>query len=493
MMYLIERLEHWAKQTPNGVAIKFQDQSFSFLEVLGKVENVTSYLRNELGVKAGNRVAYIGINHPNMLFILFACAHLGAIFSPLNSRLARDEYEYLIDNSDPVVCFYDENFLQIISEINSLSCSFVATEQLRKQRNRTGFENHHDPHEPLLLVYTSGTTGRPKGVLLSHHAVAVNIENGQHLYGFEPHQNVLVTLPLFHVGGLCILLLPALMHGATIHLHDRFDPTATISCLEEERITTSIFVPAQMMALMAHKQWETSDFSAMSHVVVGSSITPLAQIQAWHTRGVPVSQIYGATETGPIAIGLAIEDAMFREGAAGNAAKCCTIEIRNTDGEVCVTGESGEIWVQGANIFSGYWRDKVETDLVLQNGWYNTGDIGYRDEDGFYWIVDRSKDVIISGGENIYPAEIESVALQHPSIEAIAVVGKPDPRWGETPVAAIELKVGHSLRESEFRSFLEHKVAKFKHPKSILLFDKLPRNGMGKIEKTKIRDLVERS
>ena len=490
-MYLLERIKHLARTKPNNTAVIFEGDTINFTVFQDKVQNTIAVLVKKYDVQPGDRVAYLGINHPNMLYLVFACSHLGAVFAPYNSRLAEDEYRYLVENSEPMVCFYDSNFATVAHRLEGSDSKFISIDCLESWATET----HTIPAQtnesaPLLLVYTSGTTGKPKGVLLSNQAVAANIENGNALYDFQPNQNVLITLPLFHVGGLCILLLPALTQGATIHLHRKFDPSATINTLTHDNISTTILVPAQMAAMMAHPDWAGADMSSMQHVVVGSSLIPLTQIKAWHAKSIPVSQVYGATETGPTAIGLRPEDARSKEGSAGQAAHLCSVEVRRADNSVCRTGENGDLWVKGPNILSGYWRNQNETDLVLQNGWYNTGDIGHIDEDGFYWIVDRSKDVIISGGENIYPAEVENVALQHPSIKAIAVVGKSDPRWGETPVAAIELNPNTTLDDVGFKEFLTDKIAKFKQPKSIVIFDTLPRNGMGKIEKSAIRKRV---
>ena len=292
---------------------------------------------------------------------------------------------------------------------------------------------------------------------------------------------------LFHVGGLCILLLPALTHGATIHLHARFDPLATLQEIEASSITTSLLVPAQMAAMMSLAAWPATDLSGMDYVVVGSSLIPLQQIQSFHHRNIPVSQIYGATETGPAAIGLGAQDAREREGSAGKAMAHCAVEVRNADRQVCQTGERGDIWVRGGNIFTAYWRNPQETADVLVDGWYNTGDIGYVDPDGYHWIVDRSKDVIISGGENIYPAEVEAISLQHPAIAQIAVVGQPDERWGEAPVAAVELAEGCALTLEDYQTFLTDRLARYKHPKALHVTQALPRNGMGKIEKSEVK------
>jgi len=491
-VFLVERLNYWADRTPDKAAIVFDNEQITFQQLKDRSCEMRSVLTDQFSVSKGDRVAWLGLNHPDMLALLFACASLGAMFNPLNSRLAREEYNHLLSDAGPKVCVFDDNFSSMVGELDTGDCAMAPLAVLDSSKPDTGpkpglIDPRKFSNEPLLLVYTSGTTGRAKGVLLSQCAVETNIDNCQSLYGFEPGQKIQITLPLFHVGGLCILLLPALTNGATIHLHAKFDPVAALAEIETDHITTSIFVPAQMGAMMALPDWSERDLSSMDYVVVGSSLIPIEQIKRFHSRGIPVSQVYGATETGPAAIALEIGSATAHEGSAGTPVKHCDIEIRGADGGVCASDDPGEIWVRGANILSGYWRDTKETAKVLVDGWYNTGDIGKVDQHGFYWIVDRSKDVIISGGENIYPAEIEAIVSKHPAISATAVVGRPDPHWGETPVAAVELRSGASLELNDLQAFLDGKLARYKYPKSLVCFETLPRNSLGKIEKAALR------
>ena len=493
-MTLLKSLDHWAIETPNAPALDFEGTTTNFRNLRNQVRGIADILRDEWAIFPGDRVCYMGLNHPHMIRLTLACAELGAIFSPLNSRLVETEYAWLLDNAEPKVCFFDDDFRGMVETlVDDAACDFVPLAALDGWESERSFTSEDQSDKPLLLVYTSGTTGHPKGVLLPQSAVWATVENGQRLYNFDPGQNVLMTLPLFHVGGLCILLLPALMHGATIHLHRRFDPAKTIEALNQEGMTTSLLVPAQMSAIMATKAWAEATFPTLKYVVVGSSIIPLQQIKNWHTRSIPVSQVYGATETGPSAIGLKLEDCFGREGSAGVPVSLCEVDVRSADGAPSDVNEPGEIWVRGPNVMSGYWRDEAETAKVLIDGWYNTGDIGRCDSDGFYWIVDRSKDVIISGGENIYPAEVEAVSLEHPAIAAIALVGKPDEKWGETPVAVIELKSGVALSEGEYLAFLQDRLARYKQPKAVVVKESMPRNSMGKIEKSILREEVANS
>lgn len=486
-MKLNHQILHWAAQTPDATAIQFGAQAISFSDLGRRADQAAAVLSRNFDVQPGDRVTYLGLNHPDMLVTLLACEQVGAIFNPLNTRLAPAEFAYLLSNAEPKLVLADANFFDTLNDLPESTGLLTASRAFAELAAEPLTRSDTGNDQPLLLVYTSGTTGHPKGVILNRDAVLANIENCQDLYRFAPGQGVQITLPLFHVGGLCILLLPALTHGATIHLHERFDPVAALQDIETHRPVTSIFVPAQMAAMMALPHWSEVDLSSLEYVVVGSSLIPLAQIQAFHQRNIPVSQIYGATETGPAAIGTPLPEAMRKEGSAGIAVRHCQIEVRDAERKPLAQGEHGDIWVKGPNILSHYWKNAGETAKVLVDDWYNTGDIGFEDADGFFWIVDRSKDVVISGGENIYPAEVEMASMRHPDISAIAVVGREHAKWGETPVAFVELVDGAELSLAEYQAFLAAHLAKFKHPTNLVVVEQLPRNSLGKVEKAVLR------
>ncbi|MEM7300571.1 MAG: AMP-binding protein [Pseudomonadota bacterium] len=489
---LVDRLDWLAETHPDQVALVFGETSLTFSQLRQHSAIAANRLSSDFDIGHGDRVGWLGLNHPTILVLLFACARIGAILLPFNSRLAEAEYHYLMGHAEPSVIIHDDAFLDMANALrNRHGVASISQDDLITQpTTRDELPPMGNESNPLLLVYTSGTTGRPKGVVLNHRALAVNISNCHDIFGFAPGGRVLITLPLFHVGGLCILLLPALMHGATVHLHQRFDPQSTISDIEKYKITGTLLVPAQMAAIMQPALWDSADFSSLDFLAVGSSIIPQQQIDAFHALGIPVTQVYGATETGPAAIALPLSETERKSGSAGIAVKHCDIELRSDKGTVCAVGDRGVVYVHGENLMSHYWRSEEETSAVLNDGWYNTGDIGVADEDGYYWIVDRAKDMIISGGENIYPAEIEAVSLEHPAISAIAVVGKPHDVWGETPVAVIELGTGAALSADEYLEFLQNRIARYKQPRSVVFLDELPRNVMGKIEKPVLRKMV---
>jgi fatty-acyl-CoA synthase len=301
---------------------------------------------------------------------------------------------------------------------------------------------------------------------------------------------VLTTLPLFHVGGLNILTTPALRAGCSVSLHARFDPEATFDAIERERITLAVLVPAQLEAMMALPRWAGADLSSLRMITTGSTLVPDRLIRAVHARGVPLIQVWGATETSPIAACLHADEAFVKAGSTGRAALGCELRVVDVDGRDVPTGASGEILVRGRQVMSGYWRDDAATARALAGGWYHSGDSGHFDRDGYLTIDGRLKDMIISGGENVSPAEVEGVLLDCPEVAEAAVVGRPDPRWGEAVVAVVAAKPGADVSPEALMARFDGRLARFKHPKEVLVVDALPRTALGKVRKEDVRQLV---
>ena len=338
-----------------------------------------------------------------------------------------------------------------------------------------------DPDD-ILIVYTSGTTGRPKGAVLSQAALLWNGFNSIHAHDLCQADHVLTALPMFHVGGLNNQILPALLAGATVTLHKRFDPALWLADVAARKPTISLLVPATIQAIISHPNWPNTDLSSLKMLNAGSMVVPDSMIRAFHVRGVPVGQIYGCTETAPIATVLLKEDAVRKLGSAGKAALHCEVKL-----------VEGEIWVRGPNVMRGYWNDAQATAAALTpEGWFKTGDLARVDDDGYYWIMGRSKDVIISGGENIYPAELENVLADCAAIADSAVVGIEDPKWGETACAFIVLKENSKLDENTVLALFKDRLAKFKHPRRVMFLDSLPKNAMGKVQKFELQRLIVR-
>jgi fatty-acyl-CoA synthase len=427
-----------------------------------------------------------------MISLLFAAARLGLILVPVNWRLADDEIRFVLDHAQVRTAFVEKQFntqARLVCKDSAAIRVIVADAQPDESNSLASFvrENGYDTDpevtlaSPILLGFTSGTTGRPKAAILTQSALFWNAVNSQHMHDMTAADHVLTVLPMFHVGGLCIQTLPALHLGATVTMLPRFTPQATLEAIQELRPTLSVLVPATMAAIFADSHFASTDLSCLRAVATGSTDVPVAHINQWRARGVPVIQVYGATETGPLAIYQKIADSPV-VGTIGKPALHCDIRLVNSNGRDCSVDEAGEILVRGPNVTAGYWRDQTATDAAFRDGWFQTGDVAVRDSSGYYWFRDRIKNVVISGGENIYPAELERILATCPAILECAVVGRADAKWGQTPVAIVVPAEGARLTESDVLGLFDGRLARFKHPRSVVIMDRLPRNAMGKVD-----------
>ncbi len=444
----------------------FEGIDISYLELWDQVRKTS----NSLQVRKGDRVAWLGYNHPEMLILLFALARLGAILVPLNWRLTAAEHKAILADCTPKCIFSDDAFASHCAELG------VPVGKLIEAGDS---ELQGDDGDDVIIVYTSGTTGKPKGVVLAQSALRFNGYNSIHAHDLTRDDHVLTVLPLFHAGGLNNQTLPALFAGATVTLQRRFDPGLWLAEVAARKPTLSLLVPAAMQAVIAHPAWAATDLSSLRMLNAGSMLVPDSLIRAFHDHGVPVGQIYGCTETAPIATVLRREDATRKLGSAGKAAPHCEVKL-----------VEGEVWVRGPNVMRGYWNDPVATAAALTpDGWFKTGDLARMDDSGYFWIIGRSKDVIISGGENIYPAELENVLADCPKIAEYAVIGVDDSKWGEAACACVV--ASKKMAEAEVLKLFDGRLAKFKHPRRIVFLDSLPRNAMGKVMKLELRQLVD--
>jgi len=496
-------VETWAVATPDKVAIRFEGREITYQEFDEQIKASARVLKNALGIRPGDRVAYLGQNHPQILAFVFACARLGAIFVPLNWRLAPQEHIYMLRDSGAALLFVDEPFHEQCAGLHKElpSCQYIAfhgnrnddcpdLEDLLQQAQGEDCFPGIDQDHPLLIIYTSGTTGFPKGAVLSQEALQYNAFNSVIMHDMSSRDLILTVLPLFHVGGLNNQTSPGFYCGATIILHRVFDPQQVLDAIACEKSTLAIVLPAHMPLLRGLPDWEQSDFSSLRAVLTGSTTIPDEMTRYWHGKGIPLLQVYGASETSPIAIHQSMGNAFATEGSIGFPAMHCEARIVNDQGEDCAVDEPGEILIRGKNVMSHYWNNPEATSNNLVDGWFRTGDIGTVDRNGCYRFVDRKKDVIISGSENIYPAEIENVLMDHPDIREVAVVGRADARWGEVPVAVIATAENSSLDKDQVLGWLSGKLGKYKHPRDVLFVDALPRNEMRKVLKNEVRDMV---
>ncbi len=472
-------IEHWAAFAPDKIAIDCDGERLSYAALAGHIRALAA----NLDAGPGDRIAYLGQNSPHLIELVFACARLGAIAVPLNWRLTGDEHRYVLQNSGARALIYEPDFAEaaVNADLRLIEAGSWDSAPLPGPRG--------EQDSRVLIVYTSGTTGRPKGAVLDQRALFCNALNSTAMHDLTSADRVLTTIPLFHVGGLNIQTLPALHAGATVFLHRTFDVEAIFAAIARDRPTLMVLVPAQMQAMQAHPAWADCDLSCLRMVTTGSTIVPHGLIEAFHVRGVPVVQVYGCTETAPIATYLRAEQAYGHVGSVGLPALHSEVRVVDDYGRDVAAGERGEIWVRGNNVMREYWNDPEASAAAFSDGWFRTGDIAERGGDGYLSVVDRKRDMIISGSENVYPAEIERVLADAPAIAEVAVVGRADERWGEVAVAVV-VRGDPALDGDGVLALLDGRLARYKHPHDVIFVDALPRNAMGKVEKPVLRDMV---
>jgi fatty-acyl-CoA synthase len=504
-MDLSNLIERNAAFAPDKAAIIFEGEVLTYAALHARIERTASALQAEFGVVKGDRIAILSLNRPDYLVLLYACARLGAMLVPINWRLAVAEQLFILSDAAIKVLVLEQAFAEILPGLkNSLpdteivGLDFAPPEgktfaQLLPQARGDGRDPNTDLSCPLLIVYTSGTTGRPKGAVLRQEALLWNGVMSQHMHSLTCEDHVLTVLPFFHVGGLNIQTTPALHFGATVTIHARFTPDATLVAFERDRPTLTVLVPATIQAVTDHPNWATADLSSLKAVSTGSTIVPPHLIDRLVARGVPVLQVYGSTETCPVAVYTKFGGDLSRAGSTGLPGLCCEAMVIDDNGLELPPGSPGEIAVRGPNVFSEYWRNEEATREALHDGWYRTGDIGMRDSDGYFWVHDRKKNLIISGGENIYPAEVERVLLEHPDVSECGVIGRPDPKWDEVPVAYVIRRRGCSVEAESLKAHVLTQLARFKVPRDIVFVDDLPRTALGKVQHFMLKQLYEQA
>jgi fatty-acyl-CoA synthase len=500
-MDLSQLIERNAAFTPNKAAVVFEEETLSYAAFHARIQLMACALKSEFGVSRGDRVAVLSLNRPDYLVLLYACARLGAMLVPLNWRLAIAEQLFIVSDAAVKVLVLERAFAELLPalkkrlpDINVVGFDFapshgIAFDVLLARARGEGRNPNTDLSCPLLIVYTSGTTGRPKGAVLRQEALLWNGVMSQHMHALTSSDRVLTVLPFFHVGGLNIQTTPALHQGATVSIHPRFTPDATLAAIQRDRPTLTVLVPATIQAITDHPEWAMTDLSSLKAISTGSTIVPPYLIDRFTARGVPVLQVYGSTETCPIAIYTRLEGDLSRSDSTGLAGLCCEAAVIDAAGKELPTDTPGEIAVRGPNVFCEYWGNEEATREALHDGWYRTGDIGRRDGDGYFYVHDRKKNLIISGGENVYPAEIERVLLEHPDVVECGVIGRPDPRWDEVPVAYVIRRAGCLVQAEELRAHVLKQLARFKVPRDIVFVDDLPRTALGKVQHFMLRQL----
>lgn len=489
-------ISHHAGRRPQQLAIHdlHTGRKFSYADLDDRIARLTAALAAR-GIAKGDRIALLAPNCTEYFELQFACGRLGAIMLPLNWRLTVPELEYILGDSSPKLLIHDKGFA---AQAAALSNDRIEIDHDRPDGDyeRALAEVGAGPapvpltHDDIgMVMYTSGTTGHPKGAIITHGMVFWNCVNLGIPALITPETVQLVVLPLFHTGGLNCYVNPVFHAGGCNIIMRAFDPGESLRIIGDTAVGLTHFfgVPSIYQFMGAHPAFANTDFSRLQIAGVGGAPMPVPLLKMWEARGLALVQGYGMTETSPAVLVLDAEDAGRKAGSAGRPVLHGELKIVDDEGNAVKPGEMGELWVKGPNITPGYWNRPEANKTSFTNGWLHTGDAARQDADGFYYIVDRTKDMYISGGENVYPAEVEDTLYQIPQIAEAAVIGQPDGTWGETGLAIVVKKPGADLTETQVIAHCRERLARFKCPSRVLFIDALPRNASGKVHKPTLR------
>ncbi|GAA1756740.1 MULTISPECIES: long-chain fatty acid--CoA ligase [Streptomonospora] len=476
-------------------AVVHEGRSATYRELDERATRVARVLE-EHGVRRGDRVAYLGANRPEFLEAMFGAALLGAVFTPFNTRLARAELEVLAADSAPALLLADADRGADAEALHraGLVGGYLtvgtaaggehgprALEPAVAAAPSGALDRPVEHDDPFLLLYTSGSTGRPKGVVLTHGNVTWNCLNSIVDTDLAGTDTALVSAPMFHTAALNMLCLPVLLKGGRLLLEERFDPERTVDLIEREGVTVTFGVPTMYERIARSPRWPGADLSGLRLLLCGGAPVPPPLIESYMRRGLAFVQGYGLTEAAPGALLLPVADCAGKAGSAG-------VPAFFTDVRTAEPGPGpSEVLVEGPNVTPGYWNRPDETAAALRDGWLHTGDAAEVDADGYFRIVDRVKDMYVSGGENVYPAEVEAALAAHPDVLECAVVGVPDDTWGESGAALVVPVPGRRPEAEELRGFLAERLARYKIPAAFSYGGELPRSAVGKIDKRALR------
>lgn len=503
-MFVRDWMAQRALSSPDKLAIidAASGKSLTYQELDQRATRLANFLRDRCGVESGDRLAVLSLNRAEILEAFFAAAKLTAILVPLNYRLTQPELRYILEDCEPKVLLHEDEFTRIAQNLGKeLSIphylAFDGPQESYQQAlagsSTENVEAAFDPEMPALIIYTSGTTGRPKGALLSHRMLTWNSINTTTGWDIVSTDVTTVHMPLFHTGGFNVLTLPLLHTGGTVVMLRAFEARNVLEAIEKYRCTIFFGVPTMFQMMLESPQFEATDLSAMRYFISGGAPCPVPLIETIQKRGIAFTQGYGLTEVGPNCFRLGLEDAMRKAGSIGFPTFHSEARIVDEKGHDVVRGEIGELILRGGHVCSGYWRNIEATEAALCNGWFYTGDLARQDDEGYYYIAGRLKDMIISGGENVYPAEVEAVLHEHPAVTSAALIGLADPKWGETPVAVVIAGKDSAVTAEEIIQFCSGKLARYKIPKEIFFVEEFPLLASGKVYKRLLKEEIERS
>ena len=497
-MYTFDWLAKQADLRPDKTALVdiATGREFTYAQFNERASRFAEFMRREWKVQPGERVSILTPNGTDYFEVLYACAKIGAVLVPLNWRLAVPELQSILEDCTPSAFIYEVSTkeaaetlgqgLQTLALVPGKCEDGTYEDALASASGRSLVMPARSLDDTWYLLYTAGTTGRPKGVIQTFGMVLFNYLNISPPIDLTSEDTTLNNLPVFHTGGNNMYTNPTFIAGGTAIIQRAFEAGQALQLLSE-RATAFFGVPAMYLFLSQHPDFERADLSGMRSWACGGAPMPLSLLELYAKRGIHIRQGFGMTETGPTVFLVDEAHAVSKSGSVGKPQAFVEVRIVDRSGDDVPTGEMGELLIKGPGVTPGYWGLPEMTGQSFEDGWLHSGDVARRDEDGYYYIVDRWKDMFISGGENVYPAEVENVLFSHSAVGEAAVIGIPDPKWGEVGRALVVVKPGQTVSELDVLEFCQGRLAKYKIPKSVIFIDALPRNAAGKVLKTELR------
>ncbi len=493
-------LARWAHYTPQRMVLREheRDVQWSYSDFNRRSEALAHHLTAELGLKRGDRVAVYARNRAETVLLFTACVKTGIILVCLNFRLAPRELDTLIADAQPTLFLYESAFEEEAGQLSTLegiphrqTLESLAPFLLEEQSAPSPYEAPEpiEENDPVMILYTAGTTGLSKGAMITHRMLFWNSINTGLRLDLTASDHTQSYAPFFHTGGWNVLLTPFLHHGGSHTLLQKFDPDLILELMEKEKTTLLFGVPT-MLAMMADSpKFSSVDLTSVRYAIVGGAPMPEPLINTWHEKGIYIRQGYGLTEVGPNCFSLHQDDAIRKRGSIGFPNFYIDAKVVDSAGNELGDEQVGELWLRAPVVTPGYWRKPEKTAEAITEGWFHTGDMVKRDGEGFYYVVDRKKNMYISGGENVYPADVERYLYTHPAIKEVAVIGVPDDKWGEVGKAYVVLKEGHSLDLEGLTTFCREGLARYKTPKHITILKELPKNEAGKVNRLQLVEM----
>jgi fatty-acyl-CoA synthase len=503
-MYHFDWLKRHAERRSDKLALvdAYTGRRFTYREFNRRADRFASFLTGTLGLNRGDRISILAQNSSEYYEVLFGCGKAGIILNTLNWRLAPPELKFILNDCEPRLLIYEPDFTGAVDDLREeISCEHylvIGTDAPEGEWTyRTALESGSPEgvempsltyDDTWAIIYTSGTTGRPKGAMVTFGNFfynAVGVGRTIDLSSLDVNLNV---LPTFHIGGLGLYACPTFHAGGTVVVMRSFDPSEFLRLVGEWQVTVMLLVPSIYLILSQYPDFDAHDFSSVRSWASGGSALPPPLVHQFAEKGIIIQQGFGMTETGPTVFLIDRQDAVRKAGSVGKPVMHTDVCIMDREGNLLGPNLVGELCIRGGNVTPGYWNRPKATAEAIVDDWLHSGDAAEYDEEGFYYIVDRWKDMFISGGENVYPAEVENVIYQHPAVTEAAVIGVPHPKWQEVGRAVVVVKEGHTLDESELISFCQGKLARYKIPKSVVFVEVLPRTAAGKVLKRELRE-----